>query len=320
MHHCTVQNAASNLSVYPRFLIDISIGCISSQIRKTTRHTSSTMSELEWKLSGRIERSGAQTHYRRAIATDEDGDTETFKIGDCAYMRGGGEDEWWVGVILDLYYDAEAEKKGDEPQRAILRWFYDESYLDPNTKRFIGVPRSCLENELFFADDVSYSDNDLNVLVGKAFMFQDKDEFLRNYKEDDSCYLVRCFYSPTPKKSPRLRVLEKGELKFLLNNPSTEEMYNRFANAPASARQKYLSDSKMEDLEIDEEEENKNYAVELEDVDAALSVKELNKLRQTSRSEADEEKPALKRRKNTGEPTILEVMFGKEKARKYRKM
>ncbi len=294
-------------SLHPLFFQGSTLRCQGAQVRRISITRAHVMSELDWELSGKIEKSGAQTHYRRAIATDEDGTKETYNIGDCAYMRGAREDEWWVGVILDLYEDS--EKKGEERLRVILRWFYDEVYLDPKTKRHIGVPKSCLENELFFADDVSYGENNLTYLLGKAYLYQDKEEFLKNFEKDDSCYLVRCFYSPFLKHRPRLRLLETGELKFLLNNPTTEEMYNRFAKAPESARRKYLASSKMEEIEVEDEDEEERYAVELEDGDAAKSLKQMKKIQRASKSEVDEEKPP-ERKKREG-PSVLEVMFSK---------
>lgn len=197
-----------------------------------------------WELKYKKEKLVNCTHYREAHVQRRDGSREKFKLGDCVWMRANGG-EIWVGLILDFYFDSQ-----DSQHNVLLRWFYNENHLESekNVKIDNIVQTPFLEHELFFSDDLDFSNNEVDVIEGKVHLFQKKSEYEqfklelddqgvhRGNTNNSRKYLVRNFYRPTmPKK---LRALEPGELNYLLKHPEVKEMWGRFAKA-GSARNTY---------------------------------------------------------------------------------
>lgn len=253
------------------------------------------MNSHVWELQGRSERSGKETHYRYACCTDAAKKQVKYTIGECAYMI-SEEGEIWVGMIVDFFNDP--SETGNARLRVVLRWFYGKQHIPSNTVIDKDVPECIGENELYFADDIDFGDNPLEVVVGKANVYQDLDEFEVESEKNDYCYLVRGFYKPRPIKMPRLRALEEGELAFLLNNPGHEEMYNRYIKA-FRARNTYMTSRKNEENAIKKLDKRPYHA----------GKRLLADFTEMDSNEVDEETPID--RDKTREPTILDVLYGR---------
>lgn len=182
----------------------------------------------EWEFYGPADRRGRLTHYRQALAEDDNGKVEKYRIGDCATMT-GFDGAVWVGIITDFYDDSSPHI--GESRRAVLRWFYALRHIHDETRVKQDVPPMHDDNELYFSDDTDYGDNPITVITSKVKVFQNLNDYENACEQGVDCYLVRGFYRPTPVHSPVLRLLETGELQFLLDHPSNDKMYESYAKA-----------------------------------------------------------------------------------------
>jgi len=194
-----------------------------------------------WKFKDLVAEIRDQAHYRSVEATHSDGFRVVYSIGDCIYLEGEDGSEW-IAMIVDLFSDPTERNS----KRVLLRWFYSEYHLITNLKVDSGVKMPWLPGELFFSDHIDYDLNSVECIAGKVFIHATQNQVAvarrcptkRNgYHKDDRHYFVRSFYRLEP--SARIRPLATGELDFLLNNPSEEEMWDSFSR-PISPRRRML--------------------------------------------------------------------------------
>lgn len=213
----------------------------------------------EWVGDGskerRRRRAAVRTHYK-AVEASNGAKRRTYKIGDTVCLR-GEESETWVAQIVDLFEVSRNDfqfgavlgpaKEGTryDLMRCTVRWFYNYPDLNKDTYRVCGVPR-WIRGEVYFSDHVEQDGyNDVSVISGRAWLFSSKgarDAFLKNPEKEydaemDEVRIVRSFVN-SKELLKYMRELEKGELEFLLSNPSADnDLYEAGPRRLAEARE-----------------------------------------------------------------------------------
>lgn len=209
---------------------------------------------LEWVGRARrdsVEGRGRKFYDQCRVTYTSDGRSRVFSLGDPICVYGG--DEFWVAQLVEMFEvgdsdspeDAElretikAERKRSplhHKMRCTLRWFYTADDIALDSLRHNPVPNPPLEDELYFSDHIETAGvNAIEVVEGRAFLFSteaEADAFVkRPGKEDywpriDLVRVVRCFVDTASGFSAQpIRELERGELRYLLANPTTEKMF-----------------------------------------------------------------------------------------------
>lgn len=186
----------------------------------------------DWSFTGTGTKTGNKTYFEKLKIEYEDGKTREFKVGDSVYM--GSRSEEWVGTIIALYNDP---KKKDK-MRVGFRWYYAHEDILERTIIKEGAEGHPYTDELYFSDHIDKSTNPVEVISGRAFLYQTLDE-MRGHRihppidsvEDDRVFLVKKFYSNTSKKT-KLRLLNPHELAYLLKNPKDTVMYDAYRLMP----------------------------------------------------------------------------------------
>lgn len=212
----------------------------------------SNVAFCEWVGSGTpdIVSSRGRVHYKAvSIQHRTQVDTRIYNVGDPVIMA--GEDQPWIAQIVDLFQVREDDQQlrqilrtdsrrnfdstSYELMRCTLRWFYNYSDMDKRTLRHAHTPKR-LSNEIWFSDHVEKDGyNDIQVIEGLAWLFSSKSDHLAFQQQPDPRFnpaldhirIVRCFVNSKVEELP-VRQLERGELKYLLENPSTsKEMFEK---------------------------------------------------------------------------------------------
>lgn len=193
--------------------------------------------------------SRGRVHHRKVSVYRENQPHKkrVYRIGDPVVMAGenGGI---WIGHLVDMFQapanDACFRDENNthhppanphECMRVTFRWFYqfaDMNHLTLNHSR----THKPLKTELWFSDHVEMGTNDVQVIEGKAWLFQreqDMSVFQRDPHRDfiptsDEIRLVRCFVNSNDSDALPVRELERDELKRLLQNPTPDtDLYGR---------------------------------------------------------------------------------------------
>lgn len=197
---------------------------------------------IVWSFLGKPLSQDSRRYYKHAeVRYQADNSTRIFKIGECVYMSSDDFGGFWVGQIVQMYERAREEQDVDPVQRMriVLRWMYDLEDISRDSRRAMHpsfFKRST--NELMFSDGLEFRGNSIEVIQGRAFLFQNVEE--KNsfhipkehspsdlYWPGDKLHIVRYFYGNQSGVPPPVRELEKNELNMLLRNPTTEKMYKR---------------------------------------------------------------------------------------------
>lgn len=198
---------------------------------------------IRWDLINPLmKRDGGKKYYRAAKARLlKEGVTRIFQMGDCVTTK-TPTSAIWVGHITHFFEVlTDSGKRGTSADsfRVVVRWFYDpkdcpQDEIDRAVNA--GMIRGPLSTELFFSDHVDTEGNPLECVIGKAFIRGTKQGFSetknnppRDYwKDSDKFFLCRAYYASSDDHPPRpIRKLEQGELAYLLQNPCTEDLYNK---------------------------------------------------------------------------------------------
>lgn len=168
-----------------------------------------------------------------------------YKVGDVVVMN-GEQNERWFAQIVELFQVRENDNElreilhmdsrrnagtaHYELMRCTLRWFYNVGDVSKDALRRSRIPKP-IDKEVYFSDHVEKDGyNDVTVIEGLAFAVGSavaKEQFLREPPERyvelfDHVCIVRCFINSSVEE-PVLRNLDKGELNFLLQNPTSDK-------------------------------------------------------------------------------------------------
>lgn len=190
----------------------------------------------------RRQRTAMRTHYK-AVEASMGRKRRTYRIGDTVCLK-GEESETWVAQIVDLFEISRKDSQFTtvlgparegmryDLMRCTVRWFYNYADLNKDTYRVCGVPE-WIRGEVYFSDHVEQDGyNDVTVIGGRAWLFSsrvERDAFLRSPKKEydagmDETRIVRSFVN-SKQLLKYMRELEKGELEFLLSNPSSDKNF-----------------------------------------------------------------------------------------------
>lgn len=209
------------------------------------------------KLRGRV-------YYDRLRGYHSGEDLErVYKVGDVVVMNGEHNERWFAQIVEFfqvhendselreiLHMDSRriAGTEHYELMRCTLRWFYNVGDVDKQSFRRSRIPKP-ESNEIYFSDHVEKDGyNDVTIIEGLAFLVGSsvaRKDFLREppqrYSEDfDHVCIVRCFINSNIDE-PVLRSLDKGELHYLLQNPTSEkDLYEK-------SRQRMLGKGRSKD-------------------------------------------------------------------------
>ncbi len=206
---------------------------------------------VQWTFLGEAQERDGRHYYQTArVLCLEDRSTRTFKVGECFYANEQEDepDSFWVGQIVEMFDNSpdddanagEVEIVYDKQRmRLVIRWMYAPDDITHEAKRAMHSSfRSRCKHERFWSDEVSHLENVLEVIDGRALLFSSVDERKAYqlpkehtptdyYWPGDKLCVVRYFYGTASGSPPPLRELEKNELQFLLNNPTTDSLYKR---------------------------------------------------------------------------------------------
>lgn len=178
------------------------------------------------------------------VCNNKTGHERRYTVGDCVYVNTDEENNSWVGQIVDFFCNGSPPKDDDEVQVVhdsttasrmfvVFRWLYNPLEIDRDSTRALPTPvQTPLKRELYFSDHIDYDGNPVEVIEGRAFMFQTQRELNRavqvhpeHFCIGDIFRLVRYYYGSNSGIPPPIRELEIGELVYLINNPTTSVMY-----------------------------------------------------------------------------------------------
>lgn len=217
---------------------------------KSTRSESSNEHEplVNWELCGIGEEEGDFVYYREAkVSWDPDGSTRyssrRFKLGDTVFLA-VESGKPFVGQILEFYLTKKVEPA---EKRITLRWLYYPEDLDGDVD-LTKIPAPTVD-EMYFSDHVDLNGNPIEVIDGRAFLYETQEQVVarkdgqkpRGYWDGDLFLLVRTFYGSQEPEPRPLCPLDPGELKSIIEGPTTDELYAELGGV--RRRQKHISGS-----------------------------------------------------------------------------
>ncbi len=214
------------------------------------------IANITWAFVGRPYSMRDNNHYyTSATVSCRDGTSRLFTLGDCVYVDAGDDSgNSWICQIVEMYSNGPPPDDSDDDfqvvhdstastrMRTVLRWLYHPNDIMEETRASMRPEFKVLDaSELYFSDHLEFEGNALEVIDGRAFLFETVDEMKRfkrsvedtddtsetGYWAGDKLHVVRYYYGTQASNPPPVRELEKGELKFLLENPRTDPMYKR---------------------------------------------------------------------------------------------
>ena len=227
---------------------------------RTVQNKLKDIANITWSFRGRhYNVREDQYYYYQAQVSCRDGTNRIFNVGDCVYVDAGDDTgNSWICQIVEMYRIGNQIDEDDDDfqivhdstasnrMRTVLRWLYHPHDIMQATRAGLRPEFTKLHDaELYFSDHIEFDGNALEVIDGRAFLFQSVDELKRfskaNVDSDDTSdrgfwngdkvHLVRYFYGTQASNPPPVRELEKNELKYLLEHPTTDAMYKRSRTA-----------------------------------------------------------------------------------------
>lgn len=206
--------------------------------------------QWRWKWAGLPwKRSEGLDYYDAVVQIDPTNRiaSRTFRRGDPVCVNGdGGNDKsvLWVAQILDfiqvnddaMLADVELESEVDPRQqkytrmRCTLRWFYSENDADLDSLTKAGLPEP-IDKEFYFTDDIEVPGfNDVQVIVGRAWLVHNQNERMRFMENPDPMYADACdsvcvVRGYVSSQLELTRKLCSGELRRLLERTSGDQMF-----------------------------------------------------------------------------------------------
>lgn len=208
--------------------------------------------QWRWKWAGKPwKTTKGLEFYDALVRIDPDNrvPSRTFRRGDTVCMIGDDTDsngsDMWVAQLLDfiqvndesklegvqIEFESDPLERKYTHMRCTIRWFYAEADVDKSAIKNIGLTPT-LDKEYFFTDDVEVPGyNDVQVIEGRAWVFESDDKrkaFIKNPDPtyDPTCDIV-CVTRGYVSSQKTVRKLCPGELDYLLITPTDAKMFSK---------------------------------------------------------------------------------------------